>query len=170
MTTVWSYPYNAASGTVGTRKTIITNIPSASHSTRTLRVSKKNPDSLIVAVGSDGNLDAGTTDKSSGRSQLRTFSISKISHSPVTYESGTVLGWGLRNSVGVTENPTTGGIVSEMLTEGRRTANLTVSSVVRRKRGRQPLPKQRRHPQHQPLRSVTPFPQSSQLQRRADIN
>ncbi|KAF1963318.1 soluble quino protein glucose dehydrogenase [Byssothecium circinans] len=111
-TTVWSYPYDAAAGTVGTRKTLITGMSGGGHVTRTLLTSKKNPDLLVVAVGSNSNIDSATSQQSSGRSQLRTFSIAKVSQASVAYTTGEVLAWGLRNSVGVTENPVTGGIWS----------------------------------------------------------
>ncbi|KAF2640048.1 soluble quino protein glucose dehydrogenase [Massarina eburnea CBS 473.64] len=111
MSTVWSYPYDAAAGTVGTRKTLITGMSNSGHSTRTILTSKKNPDQLVVSVGSNANIDSATSQQSSGRSQLRTFSISKISQASVAYTTGEVLGWGLRNSVGVTEN-SLGGIWS----------------------------------------------------------
>lgn len=97
---------------MGEPQTLITGMSTGTHSTRTLRRSKKNPDALIVSVGSDGNIDDGTVEESSGRSQLRVFSISAISEAPVEYTAGEILGWGLRNSVGVTEDPATGGIVS----------------------------------------------------------
>lgn len=112
ITTVWSYPYDAAAGTVGDRKTLITGMSSGGHRTRTVMTSKKNPDMLVVAVGSNGNIDAPTSEQSSGRSQFRMFSIEKVSQSSVAYTSGEILAWGLRNSVGITENPVTGGIVS----------------------------------------------------------
>ncbi|ORY11125.1 soluble quino protein glucose/sorbosone dehydrogenase [Clohesyomyces aquaticus] len=112
MTTVWSYPYDAAAGTVGTRKTLITGMSGGGHSTRTLLTSKKNPDLLVVSVGSNANIDSATSQQSSGRSQLRIFSIAKVSQASVAYTAGEILGWGLRNSVGVTENPVTGGIWS----------------------------------------------------------
>lgn len=111
MTTVWSYPYDAEAGTVGTRKTLITGMSGGGHSTRTVLTSKKNPDLLIVAVGSNANIDSATSQQSSGRSQLRIFSIAKISQASVAYTTGDILGWGLRNSVGMTENPVNGGIV-----------------------------------------------------------
>jgi len=110
--TVWAYPYDAAAGTVGTRKTLVTGMLSGGHSTRTVLASKKDPDLLVVSVGSNGNVDASTSQITYGRSQLRTFSIAKTSQASVAYTAGTVLGWGLRNSVGVAENPVTGGIVS----------------------------------------------------------
>lgn len=112
LTTVWSYPYDAAAGTVGTRKTLITGMSNGGHNTRTILASKKSPDLLVVSVGSNGNIDAATSQQSSGRSQLRIFSIAKISQASVAYTAGEILGWGLRNSVGVTENPVSGGIWS----------------------------------------------------------
>ncbi|KAF2681598.1 soluble quino protein glucose dehydrogenase [Lentithecium fluviatile CBS 122367] len=112
MTTVWSYPYDAEAGTVGTRKTLITGMSNSGHSTRTVLTSKMNPDLLVVSVGSNANIDSATSQQSSGRSQLRTFSIAKVSQASVAYTAGEVLGWGLRNSVGVTENPVSGGIWS----------------------------------------------------------
>ncbi|KAF2713167.1 glucose sorbosone dehydrogenase [Pleomassaria siparia CBS 279.74] len=112
MTTVWSYPYNAAAGTIGTRKTLITGMSSSGHATRTLLVSKKNPDLLVVSVGSNANIDSGASQQSSGRSELRVFRISRVSRASMAYTSGAILAWGLRNSVGVTENPVSGGIWS----------------------------------------------------------
>ncbi|KAF2005836.1 glucose sorbosone dehydrogenase [Amniculicola lignicola CBS 123094] len=110
ISTVWSYPYDAAAGTVGTRKTLITGMSPGGHATRTVLTSKKNPDILMVAVGSNANIDSATSEQSSGRSQFRLFSIAKVSQASVAYTTGEVWGWGLRNSVGMTENPVTGGI------------------------------------------------------------
>lgn len=104
--------------------TLITGMSNSGHVTRTVLTSKKNPDILIVSVGSNANIDAATSQQSSGRSQLRTFSIAKISQASVAYTAGEVLGWGLRNSVGVTENPISGGIVSYMMFWTRAFAEL----------------------------------------------
>jgi glucose/arabinose dehydrogenase len=131
MTTVWSYPYDAAAGTVGTRKTLITDMSDSGHSTRTLFVSQQNPDILMVAVGSDGNIDAPTSEKGSGRSEFHTFSIQNISQAPVPYNSGEVFAWGLRNSVGIGENPATGGIVSSPSPLGRCKNSSHTTVVVR---------------------------------------
>ncbi len=83
------------------------------HSTRTLLVPQHNSDLLLVSRGSDGNVDEPTVDIKSGRSQLRTFVIADLmdASDPVEYTSGEVLGWGLRNSVGIADDPTTGNIV-----------------------------------------------------------
>jgi glucose/arabinose dehydrogenase len=68
---------------------------------------------MLVQVGSNANIDSATTQASSGRSQARIFSISALSTgASVAYTTGTLFAWGLRNSIGWTEDPITGGIVS----------------------------------------------------------
>jgi glucose/arabinose dehydrogenase len=113
---VFAWPYDAAAGTVGTKLTVITGmkIPGPYHLTRTLRIAKVSaPGQLLVQRGSDGNIDTAATATSSGKSQVRIFNISSILTTPVDYSAGgEVLGWGLRNSVGWGEDPTTGGIVT----------------------------------------------------------
>ncbi|KAJ8082675.1 hypothetical protein PM082_008531 [Marasmius tenuissimus] len=111
-TDVYAYPYDAAEGTVGTPKRLITIPDQADHVTRTLRLSRKIPELLLVSVGSNANIDPGTMDIASGRSQIRIFNLTTIGDEPVNYTSGEVLGWGLRNSVGVDEDPVTGDIWS----------------------------------------------------------
>jgi hypothetical protein len=130
---------------------------SGGHSTRTILTSKKNPDVLVVSVGSNGNIDTSTSQITYGRSQLRTFSIAKITQASVAYTAGEVLGWGLRNSVGVTENPVTGGIVSFTSLcfgdTGVVRAN-PLRLVVCGKQCRQHEQEQRRHSQHESLRGT----------------
>jgi glucose/arabinose dehydrogenase len=77
--------------------------------TRTLLLSRKSSSQLLVARGSDENIDLSTVDLNSGQSQIRIFDPSKTD---VNYTTGTTLGWGLRNAVGLAENPITGGIWS----------------------------------------------------------
>ena len=74
----------------------------------------QHPDQILVQVGSNANIDSATTEASSGRSQARIFSINalKAGTSSVAYTTGTLFAWGLRNSIGWAEEPTTGGIVS----------------------------------------------------------
>ncbi|KAL2067748.1 hypothetical protein VTL71DRAFT_15844 [Oculimacula yallundae] len=113
-TSVYSWPYDADAGTVGTRKTIVQNmqIQGTGHSTRTLWVSRVNPDLLLVTRGSDGNMDASTANVTSGKSQLRAFSISATSTAAVDYTAGEVIALGVRNTVGMTEDMSTGGLWS----------------------------------------------------------
>ncbi|KAI8961337.1 soluble quino protein glucose dehydrogenase [Daldinia sp. FL1419] len=115
MATVYGYPYDAEAGTVGTRKTLIEGMRSGGHITRTLLSPSTAPDILIVSRGSDGNIDNSTTDVAAGKSIIKTFKISELlaSETATNYATGgEVLGWGLRNSVGVGEDPSTGGIWS----------------------------------------------------------
>jgi glucose/arabinose dehydrogenase len=74
-------------------------------------MSKKVPGLLLVSRGSDGNLDPQTRSITSGVSQIRLFNVSGVPKE-VKYVDGKVIGWGLRNSVGLGENPKDGGIWS----------------------------------------------------------
>lgn len=90
----------------------------STHSTRTLTIPLTgNPNLLLVAGGSDGNLDVETVDKDVVRSQVRVFKIDELlaADAPLVYGEAEVLGWGLRNSVGWAEDPSTGHIVSAAL-------------------------------------------------------
>ncbi|KJZ79907.1 hypothetical protein HIM_00621 [Hirsutella minnesotensis 3608] len=113
-TDVYAYAYDAVAGTAGPRRHLITGMKQGGHATRTLLVPKLHPNLLLVSRGSDGNVDKGTVHIASGRSQIRVFEIDKLMGygGPVPYTSGKVLGWGLRNSVGVAQEPITGSIWS----------------------------------------------------------
>lgn len=77
-------------------------------------LSQKALDTLIVSRGSSENMDMVAQQLNSGHSQIRAFDIGNLpSGRPYDFPSeGRLLGWGLRNSVGVAEHPTTGGIFS----------------------------------------------------------
>ncbi|KAH7174920.1 soluble quino protein glucose/sorbosone dehydrogenase [Fusarium flagelliforme] len=113
---VYAYDYDASKGSVGSRRTVITGMDgSATHSTRTLTIPLAgNPNLLLVAGGSDGNLDAATVDKNVVRSQVRVFDIDELlsAEAPLEYGKASLFGWGLRNSVGWAEDPSTGYIWS----------------------------------------------------------
>jgi glucose/arabinose dehydrogenase len=78
------------------------------HTTRTLLISKKVPDMMLVSRGSASNIDNQAHDKNSGHSNIRAFNISGSPRS-TPYTGGTLVGWGLRNSVGLAEHPIDGG-------------------------------------------------------------
>ena len=83
------------------------------HTTRTLLISQKDNGTLLVSRGSTSNIDPLAEMLSSGHSQIRAFNLNNITSSPYSFDTdGLRLGWGLRNSVGVAEHPTTGGIYS----------------------------------------------------------
>ncbi|OAA71224.1 Soluble quinoprotein glucose/sorbosone dehydrogenase [Cordyceps fumosorosea ARSEF 2679] len=109
----YAYPYDAASGTVGEPRHVLGGMQQGGHVSRTLLVPRHNPELLLVSRGSDGNIDEETAEIGSGRSQLRAFTIAdlvKDGAGAVEYTSGAVLGWGLRNSVGVADDPSNGHI------------------------------------------------------------
>ncbi|RDA83195.1 hypothetical protein CP532_1238 [Ophiocordyceps camponoti-leonardi (nom. inval.)] len=117
-TDVYAWDYDAIKGQTRNRRHLITGMKQGGHETRTLLVPRHEPNLLLVSRGSDGNVDMGTVRESSGRSQIRVFRIDDLmllrrrGEAPVGFERGDVLGWGLRNSVGVAEDPTTGNIWS----------------------------------------------------------
>ncbi len=83
------------------------------HPTRAIAVSKWSPDTILVARGSQANIDTTTTTQTSARSMIKAFSISQGMQTAHNYNTGgEVLAWGLRNIVGMTEDPLFGGIVS----------------------------------------------------------
>jgi glucose/arabinose dehydrogenase len=114
--TVFSWSYDAASQTVsGTNKTLITGMNNTDHMTRTLLMSQMQPGILVVSRGSATNEDSEADDILMGHSQLRAFNVSNVTATSPPYDfttSGRLLGWGLRNSVGLAEEPLTGGIYS----------------------------------------------------------
>jgi glucose/arabinose dehydrogenase len=110
---VYAYSYDAAAGTVTNGTVVIANMNNSGHDTRTLHISKSKPHLLLVSRGSQGNIDALAGDTSTGHSTIKYFNISNVALMPFDHLlNGTLLGWGLRNSVGIAEHPTTGGIVS----------------------------------------------------------
>ncbi|KAF2453974.1 hypothetical protein BDY21DRAFT_292223 [Lineolata rhizophorae] len=103
----WPYDADSLSTTSDDPRTLVANMASGGHSTRTLLLSRQVPGLLLVSRGSDGNIDEDTRSISSGRSQIRVFDLNATAEAdePYDYTDGAVLGWGLRNSVGVGEYP-----------------------------------------------------------------
>jgi len=65
---------------------------------------------MVVSKGSLSNIDMLATDRRTGSSQVKAFNLTN-STSPYDYNSdGLLLGWGLRNEVGIGEHPESGGI------------------------------------------------------------
>jgi len=74
--------------------------------TRTVLFSKASPNLVLVSVGSGSDLDLTAASASSGRASVRVFNTLTIPSTGVQYNStaGKVLGYGLRNDVGITED------------------------------------------------------------------
>ena len=82
------------------------------HSTRTLLLSRQVPGMLLISRGSLSNLDPQAQDISTGVSTIKAYNISNATDAYNFADQGLLLGWGLRNSVGIAEDPITGGIYS----------------------------------------------------------
>lgn len=112
---VYSWPYNAKEAKVGARSTLITGMTKGKglvprHFTRTLLALKKPAGILLVSLGSTDNDDPLARTQNTGVSQIRGFNATGAR--TVKYTDGKLIGWGLRNSIGLGENPVDGGIWS----------------------------------------------------------
>lgn len=109
----WDYDANEARNTSGPRELIGQMGDADGHVTRTLLLSRQVEGMLLVSRGSMSNLDPAALDISTGVSTIKAFNISNVTSAPYNFaQDGLLLGWGLRNSVGVGEDPATGGIYS----------------------------------------------------------
>ena len=113
--TVYAWGYDASQGqTTSDARHIVEGMgDDEGHTTRTLLLSQRVPDMLLVSRGSQGNIDLQTLDVTTGVSTIKAFNVSNVTDSAYDHaSSGLLLGWGLRNSVGVAEEPVSGGIYS----------------------------------------------------------
>lgn len=113
---VYSWDYNArALQNTSAPRELVTGMVNTDHTTRTLMLSRKVDGQLLVSRGSTSNIDTLAEDITSGHSQIRAFDVGALGADRTAYQfdtDGVLLGWGLRNSVGVAEHPVTGGIFS----------------------------------------------------------
>ncbi|KAI9157875.1 Cellobiose dehydrogenase-like protein [Paramyrothecium foliicola] len=101
-TAAFQYNYDAATQVASNGKTILTGMHRAGHSVRTVVIPPANPDLVIVSVGSLGNMDWPSIDKSVGRAVVKVFNLTEIPGGGSDYSSsGTFLGYGLRNTVSI---------------------------------------------------------------------
>ncbi|KAJ3533776.1 hypothetical protein NMY22_g7195 [Coprinellus aureogranulatus] len=97
----WSWNYDSTELSATNRTTLVTGMHNPGHVTRTVWISRKHPDLLLVSVGSNGNIDESTIEADSGKAQIRVFNMSRIPSGGV---HGEVMGYGIRNDVGITED------------------------------------------------------------------
>lgn len=105
----WAYSPMSQSNTSAPTE-LVNNMAGTDHTTRTLLLSKKVPGLLLVTRGSTENLDPQAASLSSGHSEVKAFNIANATKAYDFDTSGQLLGWGLRNDVGIDEEPITGGI------------------------------------------------------------
>lgn len=86
------------------RTTVIFGMQGTGHKTRTLLIPRSVDNYIIVNRGSKENLDELALDEANGVSQVRAFDLTQVPSGGYNYRtSGQVLGWGLRNEVGIGE-------------------------------------------------------------------
>ena len=112
--TAYSWTYDLETGTVaGDNITVVIGMQNNDHNTRTLLTSTFVENMMYVSRGSNENIDPGAAYLDSGRSQIKAFDMWNVPAGGYDFSTtGTRLGWGLRNSVGIAEHPVTGGIYS----------------------------------------------------------
>jgi len=101
MVLVWDY--DSRTGAVTNQRVLLTGMnASGAHATRTLLIPDRTPGSLLVSQGSADNLDMTCVEPTG--CMIKEFDISQIPATPYDFvRDGRVLGWGLRNSVGVAQ-------------------------------------------------------------------
>ncbi|ESZ98934.1 hypothetical protein SBOR_0690 [Sclerotinia borealis F-4128] len=123
---VYAWSYTAATGTVGsTNQTIVTNMTNDDATTRSLLISKLIPNQLLISRGTSLSIDTEAETTSTGHCQLKSFNLTST---PTPYNfttSGKLLASGLRNSVGLAEEPLFGGIYTVENGPGNVTRNNT---------------------------------------------
>ncbi|WPG99692.1 Hypothetical protein R9X50_00251100 [Acrodontium crateriforme] len=124
--TAYSWAYDSKDQTnTSEPTTLVENMSGTDHTTRTLLLPKHAPGLLVVCRGSTSNIDTQALDIDTGHSQIKAYNITNAT-GPYDYtRDGLLLGWGLRNEVGIAEEPITGGIygvensVDEMTRQGK---------------------------------------------------
>ncbi|KAF2018953.1 soluble quino protein glucose dehydrogenase [Aaosphaeria arxii CBS 175.79] len=107
---VFKYKYDSGKLSVnGKGESIINGMRTDGTVTRTLLLSRKSKNKLLVSRGSDENIDLSSVDINGGESQIRIFDPSKAGQK---FTDGETLAWGLRNAVGLAEHPDGGGVWS----------------------------------------------------------
>jgi glucose/arabinose dehydrogenase len=112
---VYAWDYDASQGrTTSDSRQIVGDFgPIDGHVTRTLLLSRNVPGMLLVSRGSGPNIDPRALDRSTAISTIKAFNLTNATSEGYSYiNDGLLLGWGLRNSVGVAEEPVSGGIYS----------------------------------------------------------
>lgn len=112
---VFAWDYDATQGrTTSDSRQIVGDFgPTDGHVTRTLLLSRSVPGMLLVSRGSGPNVDPRALDRSTAISTIKAFNLTNATSEGYSYiDDGLLLGWGLRNSVGVAEEPVSGGIYS----------------------------------------------------------
>ncbi len=114
MDAAYSWAYDAQRASVSdSNSTLVSGMVNSGHTTRTLLLSRIANNTLLISRGSASNFDPAAKVVSSGNCQIKAFDLANVPDDGYNFnKDGQIMGWGLRNSVGMAEHPGTGGIFS----------------------------------------------------------
>ncbi|KAI2630424.1 soluble quino protein glucose dehydrogenase [Xylaria nigripes] len=103
---VWSWTYDATTRQVSKQKTVININEQPGHATRTIAVSPKNSNIILVSTGSNANWDYAAGSPSTGRAAVKAFDMNQAPTDGYNYDTdGTLVAYGVRNEVGLIFDP-----------------------------------------------------------------
>lgn len=103
----WVWDYNPDTMTATNKRTLVTGMRNNYHFTRTILIPRRHPNLIVLSVGSDGNVDAPSFQINNGRASIKVFDMTKLPSNGAVFNNtayGSVLGYGLRNDVGIAED------------------------------------------------------------------
>ena len=77
-TAAYSWAYDSLTGTAKHQATVVTGMNTNDHTTRTLVVSEKVKNMLLVSRGSTSNIDPLASNISTGHSQIKAFNLESV--------------------------------------------------------------------------------------------
>ena len=77
-TAAYSWAYDPLAGTVRGQTTVVTGMNTDDHTTRTLVLSEKAENTLLISRGSTSNIDPLASNISTGHSQIKAFHLGQI--------------------------------------------------------------------------------------------
>ena len=76
-TAAYSWAYNPMIGTATHKTTVVTGMNTDDHTTRTLVISAKAENAMLISRGSTSNIDPLASNISTGHSQIKAFNLSE---------------------------------------------------------------------------------------------
>ena len=77
-TAAYSWAYNPITGTAAPQTTLVTGMNTDDHTTRTLLLSDKVENTLLISRGSTSNIDPLASDINTGHSQIKAFNLEQV--------------------------------------------------------------------------------------------
>lgn len=97
---------------LGSNVTLVNGMAGIGTQTCTLRIAANSTNALIISHGSGSNLDPAAASPDSGIAMVKMFHVDGTSGCPPLNftADGTLLGWGLRNDIGIAQHPLSHGL------------------------------------------------------------